>query len=76
MTGGSFDITLSQSSRTAVWFDLYVCEFLFCSADDFSKVPSGTTPGDHVGTLTVGGVVVTVKLHVFGFAIPLAGVNT
>lgn len=49
-------VALTANQNTAFWFSVYV--------------PPGTTPGYYPAEVTIGGVDIPVRLHVFNFAIP------
>jgi len=51
-------VSLAAGVNTAFWFSL--------------SVPTGTPAGDYITQVTIGGVGIPVRLHVFNFAIPAA----
>lgn len=53
-SGGTVAVTAGQN--TAFWFSVYV--------------PATTAPGDYTASVTLGGVSVPVRLHVFSFTLP------
>jgi hypothetical protein len=49
-------VAVTAGENTAFWFSVFV--------------PESTTPGDYTADVTIGGIDIPVRLHVFDFAIP------